>query len=327
MTEEFARHDPGTLVVELTAKLDQQLRANNCEDLTVQLQRQLAALLRPSTSASSGNSSASNPSSPISPPQLGTSPTFSTALQGDPNNILSEALVAALQRERGLVRENSDLRAAYREASANQRALEEELSGLRRRYGISLEELADLEGSTTDFYDQSNFASGSSSQNIPRHRNSRSKMSSSSYSPSSSSILIPGTSEPSSFARRSRTSSYSSRGGGGSSIRTTLTTPSTSYPVTGVPNPTPTSSSPRGGMPSPSALFRAFPAAMFNTDQTASFSRGPAPLTDDDLLSHSPPEEEDRIDDTSGGETPLSTSPGSVSRSSLSRRASVATRQ
>ncbi|KAL8292034.1 hypothetical protein RQP46_001500 [Phenoliferia psychrophenolica] len=169
------------LVVELTSKLNQ-LRATKGEDLTTDLQRRLALLLQPHQAPSSDASSPIRSPPQTQPFEFGTSPPTTTH-----SDVLSETLIAALQREKSLQRENLELRAQFRAQSHRNDVWREELFELRRRCGISLEELTEMENADLDR------SSGGGSLS-PHRRTSRPDLFSSPSSNSSSNIIIPSSS-------------------------------------------------------------------------------------------------------------------------------------
>ncbi|GAA5886083.1 hypothetical protein JCM5296_007082 [Sporobolomyces johnsonii] len=195
-----------------------------------------------SNSASSSTFFPSSPSAQLSPPLA------SSSLDLPP----SPDVVAAL-------RENSELRTRLANSERVNAYYVRELADLRRRCGISIDELEELD--LTSDAARLNGAGGAPGGSSGRRQRSNSRSTRSDWAAANgvgttSSIRIPGASSVSPPSARVAPSSFSSSydphmhhsgtrfaphsaNSYGSSVNTTLTTPSSSFPVTVPPAPTP----------------------------------------------------------------------------------------
>ncbi|GAA5821230.1 hypothetical protein JCM11251_004523 [Rhodosporidiobolus azoricus] len=193
----------------------------------------------PSSSLSTSASTSSSASFPASP-----STQISPALPGPP---VDPDVLSAL-------RENESLRVRLANSERVNAYYQRELAELRRRCGISIDELEELDLSRDDAI----VGAASGMNGASTRRRHRSLAGNDAPSVGSSSIRIPGASSVSPPAARLSTSSFpfstsltgtsntrfqpQSYASYVSSVNTTLTTPSSSYPAARAPAPTPATS-------------------------------------------------------------------------------------
>ncbi|KAI5475480.1 hypothetical protein MNV49_001335 [Pseudohyphozyma bogoriensis] len=333
------QHDTELLVRDLTLKLEQLRAVVERESIASNLQQQLAALLIPSAPSSPTTSYPSLPSSPSSAPSY-PPPSFTSTLapppttafsppstSQPPSDNLSSALFAALQREKALQAENLELRSAYNQAER----WRGELVELRKRCGISVEELEDglsPEGTPTSGGSSGSRGGGGGAGHTGSGASPSPSDSFGSFSSSTSHFMNHGRRRSTDSSSRYSYSTSTSTSRSRFSVSTVLTTPSSSYPITAVPQSTPQSSV--SSLP-PIATLASPPTASTSGHTSRANTNGRSSAIEFDDLLPSPTDTRessgrrgvaDSPEPGSGNATPLSVSPGSRS-GSLSRRPSL----